>query len=380
MKNIAVFFGGVSSEHDISIITGIQTICSLDKKKYNIFPIYITKKGKWFFSNKFNNVDIFLNFNESSFKKVFLLTGENVLYQKIGILTKKIATLDVAIICCHGLNGEDGTLQGLLELSNIPYSSSGVLGSSICMDKIIMKQIFEINNLPVTNYTWFTSESFSNKKEEIYNKIKEDLSFPLIVKPANLGSSIGISRCNNKLDLIKAVDVAKYYDNRILVEEAVENLREFNCACLGHEEKIIEVSELEEPISWDKFLSFEQKYLNFTTVKYERKDNVKLNKDIKNKIKNITKMAFSKLCCSGIVRVDFLVNSKTDEIFINEINTIPGSLANYLWNNMDFKILLDKLIDIAFLKFEKKKQCCFSYESYALSNFKSKKNNIKIKS
>lgn len=373
MKNVAVFFGGVSSEHDISIITGIQTICSLDKEKYNVFPIYIAKNGKWVFSNKFDNVDIFLNFNENAYKKVFLLSGENVLYQKLSILTRKIAKLDVAIICCHGLNGEDGTLQGLLELSNIPYSSSGVLGSSVCMDKIIMKQIFEVNNLPITNYTWFTSQNFDNEKEAICKRIKEDLSFPLIVKPANLGSSIGISICKNISDFVKAVDIAKHYDNRIVIEEAVENLREFNCACLGHEGNIMEVSELEEPISWDKFLSFEQKYLNFATVKYERKDNVKLNKAIKDKIKNITKTAFAKLCCSGVVRVNFLFNNKTDEIYINEINTIPGSLANYLWNNMDYKILLDKLIEIAFLKFEKRKQCCFSYESYALSNFKSKK-------
>lgn len=159
MKNVAVFFGGVSSEHDISIITGIQTVCALDKNKYTIFPIYISKTGKWFFSDKFDNVDVFLNFREKSYKNVFLIAGDNVLYQK-SVFIKKVARLDSAIICCHGLNGEDGTLQGLLELSNVPYSSSGVLGSSVCMDKIIMKALFEFNNLPVTKYSWFLSEEF----------------------------------------------------------------------------------------------------------------------------------------------------------------------------------------------------------------------------
>lgn len=372
-----MFFGGVSSEHDISIITGIQTVCALDKAKYNIFPIYISKKGEWFYSNKFNNVDVFLNFREKLYKKVFLTAGDNTLFQK-SILNKKVTKIDSAIICCHGLNGEDGTLQGLLELANVPYSSSGVLGSAVCMDKIIMKELFEYNNLPVTNYTWFTSDEFEKNPKNLCEKVQNKLQYPLIIKPANLGSSIGISKCKTSADLVKAIEIAKNYDNRIIVEEAVENLREINCACLGHENSV-QVSELEEPISWDKFLSFEEKYIHFATVKFEKKDGVKLSEKIKNKIKYIAKSAFTKLCASGVVRVDFLLDSQTDDIFINEINTIPGSMASYLWNDLDFTTLLDKLIEIAELKFEKRRMCCYSYDSYALDNFKKAKTSIKFK-
>ncbi|MDD2227328.1 MAG: D-alanine--D-alanine ligase [Clostridia bacterium] len=377
MENIAVFFGGVSSEHDISIITGIQTINSLDKKKYKVFPIYISKSGKWFYSEKFERVDKFFNFKEKSHKNVFLMCGDNFLYQKIGIIVKKIAEINSAIICCHGLNGEDGTLQGLLELSNVPYSSSGVLGSSVCMDKIIMKQLFEVNNFPVTDYVWFNNTDFDNKKEMVITNIKKNLQYPLIVKPANLGSSIGISKCNNDTELTKAIEIAKCYDLRIIVEEAVENLREINCACIGNQD-FAEVSKLEEPIPWESFLSFKQKYLNIANVKYERKDNINLSKDIKSKIKKLTKDAFFKLCCSGIVRVDFLVDDKSDDVFINEINTIPGSLANYLWKNLNYTTLLDKLIEISKQNFENKKKCCFSYDSDALKNFKNNNNSFKI--
>ncbi|MDD3397240.1 MAG: D-alanine--D-alanine ligase [Clostridia bacterium] len=377
MKNVAVFFGGVSSEHDISIITGIQTVCALDKSKYKIFPIYISKKGVWFYSNKFDNVDVFLNFREKLYKSVFLTAGDNTLYQKSTFI-KKLAEINCAIICCHGLNGEDGTLQGLLELSNVPYTSSGVLGSAVCMDKIIMKQLFEYNNLPVTNYTWFLSDEFEKDKNSLCDKLQNKLNFPLIVKPANLGSSIGISKCKALEDLIKAIDIAKCYDNRIIVEEAVENLREINCACMGYE-NFVQVSELEEPISWDKFLSFEEKYIHFATVKFDKKGNVKLSDKMKNKIKYIAKSAFKKLCAGGVVRVDFLLDSQTDDIFINEINTIPGSMANYLWNDFDYTTLLDKLIEISELKFEKRRKCCYSYDSYALDNFKNAKKTVKFK-
>lgn len=375
MKNIAVFFGGVSSEHDISIITGIQTILALNKNKHKVFPIYISKTGKWFYSDKFDNVDIFLNFREKSYKNVFLTAGDNVLYQK-SVFIKKVVNLDSAIICCHGLNGEDGTLQGLLELSNVPYSSSGVLGSSVCMDKIIMKALFEFNNLPVTKYSWFLSEEFEADNKKVRKKIQKNLNFPLIVKPSNLGSSIGISKCNSPADLKKAIEVAKCYDNRIIVEEAVENLREINCACLGYENSVM-VSELEEPISWNKFLSFEEKYLHFTNVKFEKKGDISLSEEMKAKIKKLAKTAFTKLCANGVVRVDFLIDSQTDDIYINEINTIPGSLANYLWKDFDYPALLDKLIEISLLKFDKRRKCSFSYDSNALSNFKNSKKLLK---
>lgn len=366
MKNIMVFFGGKSCEHDISIITGIQVVNSLDIIKYNVFPIYIGKSGKWFFSPKFRTVKQFIDFNENQ-KNVFLIAGDSNLYfKKIG--TKPIAKMDCAIICCHGMNGKDGTLQGLLELCEIPYSSSNVLSSSVCMDKIFMKQIFEVNNLPVVPYSWFLKTEYEADEKKVLKKIQQDLDFPMLVKPANLGSSIGITKCENELDLIKGIEIAKCYDTRIVVEEAVPHLKEINCAGLGNGENV-EISNLEEPVSWQKFLSFEQKYLNYTNTKFEVKKAMSLSKTLKAKIKKLTKFAFTKLSCSGVVRVDYLINTDTDDLYINEINSIPGSLANFLFPKYNFTTLLDKLIDIAEEKHHQKQDCSFTYDSDVLTKF-----------
>jgi len=366
MKNIMVFFGGKSCEHDISIITGIQVVNSLDITKYNVFPIYIGKSGKWFYSPNFKTVKQFIGFNENQ-KNVFLIAGDNCLYaKKIG--TKPIAKMDCAIICCHGMNGEDGTLQGLLELCEIPYSSSNVLSSSVCMDKIFMKQIFEVNNLPVVPYSWFLKTEYEADEKQVLKKIKQELDFPMLVKPANLGSSIGITKCENELDLIKGIEIAKCYDTRIVVEEAVPHLKEINCAGLGNGENV-EISNLEEPISWQKFLSFEQKYLNYTNTKFEIKKTMSISKTLKAKIKKLTKFAFTKLSCSGVVRIDYLINTDTDDLYINEINSIPGSLANFLFPKHNFTTLLNKLIDIAEEKHHQKQDCSFTYDSDVLTKF-----------
>ncbi|MDD4816105.1 MAG: D-alanine--D-alanine ligase [Clostridia bacterium] len=366
MKNIIVFFGGKSCEHDISIITGVQVINSLDVQKYNVFPVYIGKSGKWFFDKNFRKVEQFVDFDENQ-KNVFLVAGDNNLYAN-KLITKKITQVDCAIICCHGMNGEDGTLQGILELSGIAYTSSNVLGSAVCMDKIFMKQIFEVNNLPVVPYSWFLKTEYEADEKKVLKNIQKDLDFPMLVKPANLGSSIGITKCENELDLIKGIEIAKCYDTRIVVEEVVPHLREINCAGLGNGENV-EISNLEEPISWQKFLSFEQKYLNYTNTKIEMKKTADISKSIKLKIKNMTKFAFTKLSCSGVVRVDYLLNSDTDELFINEINSIPGSLANFLFPKHTFTTLLDKMIELAEEKHQQKQDCSFTYDSNVLAKF-----------
>ena len=258
---IAVFFGGKSSEHDISIITALQTINAIDKEKFKIIPIYITKQGEWFTGEKLFFKQTYINFDKNGLKKVALTFGNQEILIK-GLFNKKVK-IDCAVLCLHGLNGEDGTIQGALELAEIPYTSSNVLGSSICMDKIIMKQLFKQNNLPIIDYVWFTRDEFEKSKENVLKKIYSSIDYPYIVKPANLGRSIGITKCECEDDLISAIEVACEYDSRIIVEKAIINLREINCACIGADD-FVRTSKLEEPISWNKFLSLKDKYLNFS--------------------------------------------------------------------------------------------------------------------
>ena len=362
--NIAVFFGGKSSEHDISIITAVQAMRALDKEKYKVVPIYITKEGKWLTGKKLYNAETFVNFEEKGLKEISLGFGKGKLLQKRFWAFKEVLSIDCALLCDHGLNGEDGTLQGALELAEIPYTSSAVLGSAVCMDKIIMKQLFQQNGFPVP-YVWLTREEFETNEEEILDRISSELTYPLIVKPANLGSSIGISRCENEEELISAIEVACKYDGRIIVENAIIALKEINCACLGYGEDI-EISKLEEPISWHKLLTFKDKYLTFS--KSRTSTEPKISKELKLQIQSLTVKAFKTLSCSGVVRVDFLLDSESSEIYINEINSIPGSLANYLFSD-HFGKLLDRLIEIGIKKFEDKKKNKLSYKSTALFEF-----------
>lgn len=367
MKNIAVFFGGKSCEHDISIITGFQVCKNLNAQKYNIFPIYITPQGKWFWVKNLESVTQFNDF--SGGVQVFLRAGENVLYSTAKF-KNNLAKLDCAIIACHGMNGEDGTLQGLLELSFVPYSSGGVASSAITMDKVFMKQIFEVNNLPVVPYFWFKKNDYLVNPDKILKEISRSLEFPVIVKPANLGSSIGIKKCQNLSQVQHAIQVAFCYDAKILVEEVVPHLREMNCAVLGFDEDVI-LGKLEQPKSWQEFLSFDDKYLQFNG-KFAKNKQLKIDKSLKSKIKNIAKKAFKNLDCAGAIRIDFLLNEDTEELFVNEINSIPGSFANFLFDK-NFSSILDDIIMFAEKKFAQKQSCSFSYQSDVLKKFDASK-------
>ena len=360
---IAIFFGGKSSEHDISVITALQTMNAIDKEKYKIIPIYITKQGEWFTGEKLLCKDTYKDFSKKSLSKVSLNFGHKEISIK-GVFNRKVK-IDCAVICLHGLNGEDGTIQGALELAEIPYTSSNVLGSSVCMDKIIMKQLFKQNELPIIDYIWFTRNEFEQNKKDVLNKIFSYIDYPYIVKPANLGSSIGISKCECEDELVSAIEVACQYDSRIIVEKAITNLREINCACLGMDNDV-RTSKLEEPISWNKFLSFKDKYLTFaksSTVKEPE-----LSNEQKEKIKQYSVKAFKGLCQSGVVRIDYILDETTGEIFVNEINSIPGSLANYLFEE-HFGKLVDELIEISIKKKQEREKNKFGFKSTALFDY-----------
>jgi D-alanine-D-alanine ligase len=270
----------------------------------------------------------------------------------------------------HGTNGEDGTLQGLLELTGVPYVGAGVLGSAVGMDKVLMKAAFEQNNLPVVSYLWVLRSQLKKKQEEVLAWIEGNLRYPLFVKPANLGSSVGISRARNRDELQFALDVAGHYDRKLLVEEAVEAVREINCAVMGNEELV--ASACEEPISWESFLSYDDKYLHGQAGKGMKGSRRRVPADIPDEltheIQDLAIKAFRAVDCRGIARVDLLVDRETQAVYLNEVNTLPGSMSFYLWQPLGLtpSQVVDNLIQLAIEAAEDKARTTFSYDSNLL--------------
>lgn len=383
MKKVGVVFGGVTCEHDVSIITGLQLIENVDKNKYEIIPIYIHSNGEWYTGDKLLNSKIYKDFdaNESSLKKcVILPTDKTLMIFEKGIFAKNaMITLDVVIPAMHGMNGEDGTLQGLLELANIPYTSSGVLGASVGMDKILMKKVFEAHKLPVLPYTYFTRSEWETNKDEIIVEIESQISYPMFVKPSNLGSSIGISKAKDRNGLIGAIEIAVNYDERIIVEKGVENLIEINCSGLGYGNDV-EVSVCEQPVQWEEFLTFEDKYMHGGKSGKNQKQSgmdsmarripANIPDEQTKIIQNLTREAFRSLNSKGVVRIDYIIDKDSNEVYINEINTIPGSFAFYLWeySGVKYSELIDRIIEIAEKAWREKNKNNYSFKSDIINN------------
>ena len=350
-KKVIVLFGGKSVEHDISIITGIQTLNALNKDKYDAVPIYISKDGFWYSNEDFFNIKTFVdttNFNNKY--KQFCLGTDSLLYVKKGNRLKKVFKIDFAFLATHGGGGENGELQGLLELCNINYSSPNTLSSSVCMNKLFTKQILSCEGIKQTKYVSVFKIEYKKGFESLKEKLK-GLKLPLIVKPVSLGSSVGITFCKSLSKLKNALSFAFLFDNTVIIEEAVENLREVNLSILGCRENY-ELSDIEEVVVDKEILTFEGKYLNDNSSAkgMESADRIipaNIEREVEDQIKGMGKKAFEVLGCKGIVRIDFLINSKTNQVYLNEINTIPGSLSNYLWKSKkySFSKLLDKLYE-----------------------------------
>ncbi len=388
-KNIAVIFGGRSVEHEISIITACQIMDSLNRIRYNVVPIYITREGKWLIANKKVELIIFSDKKDISkhFTEAFL-SPDSTLHKPqtsstsksffARLFPKKFPKIDIVFPALHGTFGEDGTLQGLLELMNIPYVGSNVLASAIGMDKIIMKAVFKEYNLPVVNYIWFTRNNIEKNRDDIISQITSKLKYPLFVKPASLGSSIGISRAENDNELNEALEVAICYDRRILIEEAVNPLKEINCSVLGFEKVL--ASTLEEPLGWQEFLSYEDKYLSDGSKSEGMKSTKRripadISDELTKQIQDLAKKSFKALDCSGVARIDFLLNTDTEEVYINEINTLPGSLSFYLWepSGIPFFELLDRLVDLALDIHKEKNRNRYEIDTPVLTGLKAGK-------
>ncbi|MBR4004187.1 MAG: D-alanine--D-alanine ligase [Clostridia bacterium] len=375
-RNVIVLFGGKSVEHDISIITGVQTLNAINKRKNNIIPIYITKNGEFLSSEAFFNIKTFSNnnLNKINYKKV-ILTNDSYLYFYKGKKLKQWLKVDFVFLATHGGLGENGELQGFLDICNIAYSSSNVLSSSIGMNKLVAKQILSSQQINQANYFAVNQKDFNKNTKIISQKVKE-MGFPIIVKPASLGSSIGISFCKTLKNVKNAISFAFLFDKTVIVEKAVENLREFNISAIGNEFEC-ELSDIEEVLIKKDILSFENKYLNKESSSKGMENTTRnfpaeINYELEKTIKDVANKVYFLLNCKGVVRFDFLVNDKTQEVYFNEVNTIPGSLSNYLWTKKgyNFEKLLDKIMDYCLESKKNKESKVSNFSSNVLKQFK----------
>ena len=363
-KNVIVLYGGESVEHDISIITALQTMKNIDRI-YNVIPIYIGKNGIWLVADNMQEVKIYKDFMKIGRKVKFvtLISGKPYIAIRKNGKYSKFINVDFALLCCHGKHGEDGALQGMLCNSHIPYSSCDVKSSAVLMDKIFMKDILISRKLPTITSESIILDDYIKDKKKVLKDISLKLKFPIILKPANLGSSIGIKVCYNLDELEKGVDYCFKFDNRILAEKYLQGITEYNCACvhMNDELKVSDIQMVKKDD--DEIYSFGDKYLS------EKSDNKeKIDKNLSVKIKNLTLKVYKAFGCYGVIRVDFIFDNSEKKLYINEINSIPGSLAFYLFKDLSFKDLINCLIEEGVERFTKE-HFVSSYDSEALDLF-----------
>ena len=376
--NVAVFFGGDSVEHEVSIISAVQAMTHLNREKYNVIPVYLSKSGIMYTSSDMFEINNFKHINELIAKSRIVEisnNGQGVILKtdkKNDFSGKKPIKLDVALPVVHGTNCEDGTLQGYLEMLRLPYVGCDVLASSVGMDKAIFKSVLRTAGIPVLDCIRFSANDYSEYSKNILQRIDTAIGFPLIVKPVNLGSSIGISKVNTKDDLNSAIETAFMYSDSVLVERAVQNLREINCSVLGDKNDCT-ASPCEEPFGNDEILSYEDKYTNSSKTKgmasLKRRIPADIPDAVTESIREIACRTFKAIGAHGVVRIDFLMDDQSKEIFVNEINTIPGSLAFYLWEaaGMKYTEMLDKLVSLAFSRQRKRENLRFEIDTNILS-------------
>lgn len=383
---VGVLYGGKTTEHEVSIITAVQAMNFLNKDKYEVIPMYLTKENEMYTGEPLKEMDVYKETNllKRYCKNVVCYNkdGALVLQSKKGLLKKTIKVVDIVIPAVHGYNMEDGNVQGLLETYGIPYTGSDIYGCTVGQDKVFQKQILEAEGILVTKYTWFYDNEFYEDEAKILENIKK-IGYPVIVKPARQGSSIGIGIAKDEESLKEAIEEAIKYDDKILVEEVIANMTELNCSVLGSN-NYMETSAIEQVMGKDEILSFNDKYIGSGAKKGAKKmgaskgmvsaDRVipadipeKLAKDIAD----TSKKAFRALGASGVVRIDFLYDKKTKKYYVNELNTIPGCLSFYLWTplNKEYDELLDDMINIAVKRFKNKLKKTTIFESNILSTF-----------
>lgn len=383
---LGVFFGGKSVEHEIAVITANQAYASIDKEKYEVIPIYISKQGLMYTGDNLFELTEYKDMKTliEKCKQVTLIRDGD----KVNILRypiKKwgeniINSIDVAFPIMHGTNGEDGTIQGYFELLGLPYIGCDILASSIGMDKIVMKKVLTESGLPVVKYVNFYSMEYIKEEEKYLNEIEEKLNYPVIVKPGNLGSSVGIKKADNRNKLIEAIELAIQFSDRIIVENAVTKLKEINCSVIGD---VIDctASVCEEPISSDEILSYADKYAGGNKTKgvpaqgqkamaaSKKKLPADLSEGKRKEIEDLAKETFKVLGANGVSRIDFLMDEDSNKVYVNEINTIPGALSYYLWeaSGKSFTQEIDELVELALKRQRQRENRTYSYDQNILA-------------
>ena len=331
MKTIAVFFGGNSTEHDVSCITGVLTTNGIDKSKYKVIPVYIARTGEWYTGKTLNDVSLLKKPNVKTLDRVAFIGGDNALYRLKKGKVKKIDNVSAGVVCLHGVNGEDGALRGYLNMCGVAVVGADLAPSSVAMDKIYTKLVLKALGIKTLPYAIYDDDI------PIEN-FEEKLGYPIIVKPVSQGSSIGVNKATDRKELIKSINKAKKFDDKILLEKCAEDFYEINCAVYSDEHGV-NVSACEMPKTNNNFLTFEDKYLGG-----ERLFPAPISEKISSKIQSIAKKIYTDMYFSGVIRVDFIVSG---EVFVNEINSVPGSMAYYLFADTltGLSEMLDELIE-----------------------------------
>ncbi|MBR2068004.1 MAG: D-alanine--D-alanine ligase [Solobacterium sp.] len=388
--NVAVFFGGESVEHEVSIISAHQAIEALDSNKYNVIPIYVAKNRKLYTAEGMKDIHFFTGrkldaaINESTQINI-VKEGTKVVIKpiKTGLFkTKDLGTIDVAIPVMHGTNGEDGAIQGYLEMLSLPYAGCDVLAASVGQDKVFQKHILHDAGLPITNWFWAYGTELEEDQEGLLKKVHK-LIYPVILKPARTGSSIGISIAHNDEEYIQCFEEARQYDEKIITEKVIKPMREINCSVLG-DSYHAEASVLEEVghDSSNELLDFKDKYQRSSSTKGTKSSSqgmastarivpAPLSEAETKFIQDLAIKTFKVLGSAGVCRIDFIMDKETKTVYVNEINTIPGSLAFYLWDAKDvhFTELMDRLVHVALERERRRSKMTFSYDTDLLLNY-----------
>lgn len=381
---LAVLFGGKSVEHEISIISALQACEYINREKYEVIPLYMTKEGAFYTGEHIGHIerykDIPLLLREST--RVLLLSEEGkvnmVRYPMKKLGNNVLGSIDVVFPIVHGTNVEDGTLQGYLQTLGLPYVGCDVLSSAVGMNKYVMKAVFKDNDIPVLPCACYNLADFEDV-EKLLDRIEGRFPYPVIVKPINLGSSVGISKADHREDLEEALGLAFNFSQKVLVEPAIQHLKEINCAVLGDELEA-EASECEEPLNAEEILTYEDKYIGGGKSKGASKGMASLSRAIpanisaqrREEIRQMAVRAFQCLGCSGVARIDFMIDQDTDQVYLNEINTIPGSLSFYLWEpvGLPYTELLERMIQLALKRHRENGKLTFSFETNVLAGVK----------
>jgi D-alanine-D-alanine ligase len=377
---VGVVFGGRSVEHDVSIVTAHQVMAVLGER-HDVVPVYGTREGRWYSSPALNDLDVYRKGRVAEAGEEVLLAFDGTGLRAPGGRLKwpRTIPLDVVVPCIHGTYGEDGTLQGLLEMAGLPYVGSGVLASAVGMNKVEMKTVFAAAGLPVVPHEVVAAAELDAGEDAVLDRVEASIGYPAFVKPSRLGSSVGIGKAADRAALAGALDVARRYDDRVLVEKAMEGCIEVNCSVLGGPGLPPRASVCEQPLPWQEFLSFEDKYMRGGKSRAakgaagmesaERRIPAPLPDELTKQVQDNALAAFAAVGASGVARIDSFVREESGDTWVMEINTVPGSFAFYLWeaSGLSFANLMQSLIDSALAGHEAKSRLMFSFESGMLA-------------